>query len=123
MIRDCPIMAKLLEAEFRKQYKQHLNAFFLSIMSERGSGQAAVELYQPCLTQPSQANATEVSEPSGSTEVSVPSDQEVQPDCITTTWSGSVDDLFDQMDLTGAVYDGDTGPEVGLVAGEFGNAA
>ena len=123
VIRDCPLMAKLPEAEFKKQYKKHLDAFFLSIRSERGSGQAAVELYQPCLTEPSQAKSTEVSEPSGSTEVSVPSDQEVQPDCITTTWSGSVEDLFDQMDLTGAVFNGDTGPEVGLVAGEFGNAA
>ena len=42
-----------------------------------------------------------------------------EPECVSVPWLGTAEAPFEQMDLTDAVYYGESGPEVGMVAGDF----
>jgi len=125
-LKECPKVQGLASEEFRRQYKQYINAFFEPGRTEKGYGKAVVELSafqnMPALVdddddidQCFESDAQEVDK----AEDSVPGTVEEEPECVSVPSSGTVEALFEQMDLTGAVYYGESGPEVGMVVGDF----
>ena len=105
-------------AEFQKQYKQYTDALYATKMSEKGGGYAGVELQASSFeASPSIADKTsaqKVSVPEA--EVSVPGAAAEEPVCVSVPWSGDVNGLFEQMDLGGVLWNGDSEVERGLAA-------
>ena len=130
-LKECPKMQGLASEEFRRQCKQYINPFFEPGRTEKGFGKAVVELSayaeMPALVDDNEVDikaetdewfALDELEVTNA-EDNVPGTVVVEPECVSVPWSGTVEALFEQMDLTDAVYYGESGPEVGMVAGEF----
>jgi hypothetical protein len=111
-------MKNISTAEFQKQYKQYMDALYATKRSEKGGGYAGVELqasnFEASPSIADKTSAQKVSVPEA--EVSVPGAAAEEPECVSVPWSGDVNDLFEQMDLGGAVYNGDSEVETGLAA-------
>ena len=85
-------MQGLASEEFRRQYKQYMDAFFLPGRTKRGFGKAVVELSpggMPNIVD--KPDAREVDK----AEDSVPGSVEEEPKCVSVPWSGTVGALFE----------------------------
>ena len=132
-LKHCPKMQGIGSEEFRRQYKQYMDSLWQKKNTEKGAGQAAVELQQWVAAEPSNGKQTvdyndmpnlvddnaDVDPETESGRGSVPGNAEAEPMLKSVPWAGSVDELFDRINLNDPVYHGNGDTGVGLVAGEL----